>query len=51
MTFIVDINFIHSMRSLKVVGAQTFGLLKVEGLTFIPVKVRLLLFKKNNFPF
>ena len=52
MTFIVDMNAIYSVRTQKVVGAQTFGLLKVEGLTFIPIKVRLLLFKKNdNFPF
>ena len=50
-------NAIYSMRTLKVVGAQMFGcqmfgLLKVEGRTFIPIKVRLLLFKKyDNFPF
>ena len=52
MTFIVDMNVLYSVRSLRVVGAQTFGLPKVEGLTFIPIKVRLLLFKKDdNFPF
>ena len=50
MTFIADMNAIYSMRDLKVARAQTFGLsniwlLKVEGLTFIPIKVRLLLFK------
>ena len=50
-------NAIYSMRSLKVVRAQKFGLpnvglLKVEGLTFISIKERLLLFKKDdNFPF
>ena len=30
---------------------QMFDLLEVEGLTFIPIKVRLLLFGKSNFFF
>ena len=51
MTFIADMNIIYSMRSLKVAGAQTFVLLEVECLTFIPIKVRLLLFRKNNIDF
>ena len=38
-------NAIYNVRNLKVAGAQMFGLLKVEDLTFIPLKVRLLLFK------
>ena len=33
------------MNAIYSAGAQTFGLLKVKGLTFIPLKVRLLLFK------
>ena len=49
MTFIVDMNAIYSMRSLNVTGAQMFSLLEVKGLTFIPIKVRLLLFGKNIF--
>ena len=51
MTFIVDMNAIYFMGSLKVVGAQTFGLLEAEGLTFIPIKVRLLLFGKYTYNF
>ena len=44
MTFIVGVlNAIYST------GAKTFGLLKVKGLTFIPLKVRLLLFRKIFF--
>ena len=39
-------NVIYSIRSLKIAGTQTFGLLKAEGLAFIPIKVRLLLFGK-----
>ena len=37
-------NVIYSVKSLKVARA-TFGLMKVESLTFIPIKVRLLLFR------
>ena len=44
MTFIADMNVIYSVKSLKVARA-TFGLMKVESLTFIPIKVRLLLFR------
>ena len=57
MTFIVDMNEIYFVGSLKIAGAQnvwfskrlvcqTFGLLEAEGLTFIPINVRLLLFGK-----
>ena len=52
MIFIANMNAIYSVKTLKVAEAQTFGLLKVEGLTFIPIKVRFHLFKKIlNFPF
>ena len=44
-------NVIYFMGSLKVVGAQTFGLLEAEGLTFIPIKVRFLLFGKYTYNF
>ena len=33
------------MNAIYSIGAQTFGLLKVNDLTFIPLKVRFLLFK------
>ena len=57
MTFIVAMNDSYFVGSLKVVGTQniwfskglvcqTFGLLEDEGLTFIPINVRLLLFGK-----
>ena len=49
MAFIADMNVIYSVSSLKVVGAQMFSLLEAVGLTFIPIKVRLLLFEKYNF--
>ena len=51
MTFIAVMNVIYFMGSLKVVGAQTFGLLEAEGLTFIPIKVRFLLFGKYTYNF
>ena len=39
------------MNAIYSAGAQTFGLLKAKGLTFIPLKVRLLLFRYIIFPF
>ena len=59
MTFIAYMNDIHCRNecpiyfvgSLKVAGAQTFGLLEAEGLTFILIKVRLLLFGKYTYNF
>ena len=44
MIFIAEVlNVIYSA------SAQMFGLLKVKGLTFIPLKVRLFLFRKIIF--
>ena len=51
MTFIEDMNAIYFVGILKVARAQTFGLLEAEGLTFIPIKVRLLLFGKYTYNF
>ena len=52
MTFIVDMNIINFVGSLKVTGAQMFGFPNVWLVgAFIPIKVRLLLFGKNTYNF